>query len=92
MAVEILERWKKKGSKNSPFFLNGLALYPLPPLLMARSLREELFLRLPLHRCIYILTYIQGLEFKYIANMKITLESFVAKIIYDLMLIVLILL
>ena len=30
MAVEILERWKKKFQESS-FFLNGPALYPPPP-------------------------------------------------------------
>jgi len=46
MAVEILEYWKKN-VKQKYFFLNGPALYP-PPLLIARPLKEELFLRLPL--------------------------------------------
>ena len=44
MAVGTLE---KKGSKQTYFFLNGPALYP-PPFLMALTLKEELFLRLPL--------------------------------------------
>ena len=43
MAVGTLE---KKGSKKSYFYLNGPALYARP-LLMARPLREVLFLRLP---------------------------------------------
>ena len=41
MAVETLERWKKRFKKKF-VFLNGPALYPTP-LLMARPLREELF-------------------------------------------------
>ena len=43
MAVEILERWKKKVPKKINFFRNDPALYPPTPLLMARPLREELF-------------------------------------------------
>ena len=45
MAVEILERWKKR-LKKSFFFLNGPALYPTP-LLMARPLRRGLFFGFP---------------------------------------------
>ena len=37
-----MERWKKIGSNKGIFSLMA------PPLLMARPLREELFLRLPL--------------------------------------------
>ena len=47
MAVEILERWKKR-LKKVIFFLMARPITS-PPFLMARPLREELFLRLPLY-------------------------------------------
>ena len=48
--LELNGHWKvwtlEKKIQKSFFFLNGPAFTP-PPLLMARPLREELFLRLP---------------------------------------------
>ena len=47
LAVGKLEHWKKKVPKKVIFVLMVRPFTP-PPLLMARTLREELFLRLPL--------------------------------------------
>ena len=41
MAVEMLERWKKRCKKIRFFSLMARPFTPPPPLLMARPLREE---------------------------------------------------
>ena len=71
--LELNGRWNpgKKGSKKSYFFLNGQALYSSPPFLMARPLREELFLAASLN----LLHFLISIGNSYIMCAFLTLEA-----------------